>query len=307
MKRVHWFIDTWMFDNRPDEERWRLANAISLLDVDVTYIQFIPHKTNIREIVKTVDDTKINLVYGTHGFLRAMRQTFPNQFRAYCPEDRLKCSNYYTKIPEHMLLNAGGIFMPWKLVKEHPKRIQRMVWGDIGRNGLGQPPRDIFVRPDTGVKTFTGTVLPENDWEYEVNTIDKLSGVTDNTLCYVARTYNIQAEYRFVVVNREVISGSRYRLNDEISLEEVTTNQGDPMAFWLAKEFAETCWQPDVAYTCDVAIVNQIGVTRNVQARIIELNSFSCAGLYYCDYAKVLAAVTQAAIDEDEGKVWIED
>lgn len=308
MKPVHWFIDTCIVKNHEFEFACLrdAMDGLSNKGVQVTYTQYVPFTTRVEDevVLKGLNPDHINLVYGTHGFIRNMRDTFPNQIRAYCPEDRLKCSNYYTKIPREMLLNADGFFMPWKLIKDSPERMRRMIYGDTGRNGLGQPAYDLFVRPDSGVKTFAGTVLPENDWDHEVNAVEKLSSVSDSTLCYVARTHDIQAEYRFVIVNRQVISGSQYRRNGKLN---ICKDIADPQAFYLAQEFALKHWQPDVAYTCDVAIVPSYGVTRDVKAKIVELNSFSCAGLYHCDYAEVFNAVTQAAIDEEDGKVWIED
>jgi len=59
-------------------------------------------------------------------------------------------------------------------------------------------------------------------------------------------------------------------------------------------------WQPDIAYACDVGIVNG-------SPKIIELNSFSSSGFYACDISKIIHAIDRVAIMEYNGDISIGD
>jgi hypothetical protein len=125
-----------------------------------------------------------------------------------------------------------------------------------------------------------------------MNSLEKLQHVMPEDLVVAASARNIFRETRFVIVDGEVVSGSTYGWNGngDIGLPI------DEASIALARAVASNPWQPDRAYTCDVALVDDAGE----KARLIELNSLSCAGLYACDLDKVVAAVSAAALDEWE-------
>jgi hypothetical protein len=75
-----------------------------------------------------------------------------------------------------------------------------------------------------------------------------------------------------------------------------------PICDTMAQKVAEAEWQADRVYICDVALVDSApyeGGTK--QAKIIELNAFSCSGLYACDTYKIVEAVSKAAEQEALG------
>ena len=54
-----------------------------------------------------------------------------------------------------------------------------------------------------------------------------------------------------------------------------------------------TCWQPDPIFSLDIAKANG-------EYAILELNSFSCSGLYACDPLPIVRRVNQLARKEYE-------
>jgi hypothetical protein len=57
---------------------------------------------------------------------------------------------------------------------------------------------------------------------------------------------------------------------------------------FAAQALAATPWRPDEVFMLDVCESGD-------GLRIVELNSFSCSGLYACDLPAVVAAVSEAA------------
>lgn len=126
--------------------------------------------------------------------------------------------------------------------------------------------------------------------DLDIDSLDKLSAVMDETMIMVAPAQNIQGEFRFVVANGRVIAGSEYRWDGKLDIRRDWT----PECEELAQRVASHPWQIDIAYTCDVALLED-------SVKLVELNGFSCAGLYACDLDKVVQGVSEAAIREFNG------
>ena len=63
----------------------------------------------------------------------------------------------------------------------------------------------------------------------------------------------------------------------------------------LVNKIATAEWQADRVYVCDIALLD------NDVAKVIELNAFSSSGLYACDTLKIVEAVSEEALKENEG------
>lgn len=155
------------------------------------------------------------------------------------------------------------------------------------------PQEAMFIKPESGLKEFTGQTVnyPED--------FDKLSPygkIDPSTLCVVAAAKDIKAEFRYVIANRKVITGSEYRWDNKLDVR-IDTH---PACYELAKKVAEADWQADSVYICDVALT---GSMRYPIAKVIELNAFSSSGLYACDTRKVVEAVSSAAMKEWSGEL----
>lgn len=103
----------------------------------------------------------------------------------------------------------------------------------------------------------------------------------------------IKAEFRYVIVNRQVVAKSEYRWDDVLDVR-IDTH---PNCDVVAEQVAKAEWQADSVYVCDVALLP------DDSARVIELNAFSSSGLYACDTLAVAKAVSAAALREFDGDV----
>jgi hypothetical protein len=125
----------------------------------------------------------------------------------------------------------------------------------------------------------------------DVETLKK--SVYPEMICVVAKPRSIEAEFRFVIADRQVVAGSQYRWEDRLDVRLDVL----PICRELAQEVAQREWQADRCYTCDVALLDG-----RSKARIVELNTFSSSGLYACDTEAVVDAVSRAAWREYLGE-----
>jgi hypothetical protein len=140
-----------------------------------------------------------------------------------------------------------------------------------------------FIRPDSGLKQFTGGVFNLSD-------LRSLNGIKSETLVVIAPVKQIDREYRFVVCDNKVITGSQYFEKGEyVSKQKATFNE--EAAYYLECVLENINWLPDQIYTVDVC-------ESESEFNILELNSFSCSNLYHCDLSKVVEAANEVAISE---------
>jgi hypothetical protein len=143
-----------------------------------------------------------------------------------------------------------------------------------------------FLRPTLDAKSFAGTVMTWDEFEAFRSGVASVADVPDATLrlsdrIVAAPLTEIAAEYRFFVIARRVVTGSRYKLGDQVkSVPEVPPE---------VASFAQACvdlWSPNDAFAIDVA-VTPAGL------KVIEVNSANSAGFYACDVGKLVDAVNE--------------
>jgi len=132
-----------------------------------------------------------------------------------------------------------------------------------------------FIRPDSDSKIFDGGVYDAPS----LAEVTERSAVTNSTPVIVASPLNIEAEWRFFVVNREIVGCSEYRRWGRSS------NDGAvPLAaISLAADLASR-WSPADVYCLDLAASgDRIGV--------VEANCFNASRFYSAVIERVLRAV----------------
>lgn len=225
--------------------------------------------------------------YGCIEFLNAIQYYKKNYIpSSYMENDSLSCKHYIPKLPINTYLNEDYIMIPYLEFKNNPERLYNIF-----------NTKNLFIRPDSGLKTFAGTTIDLSDFDYEIRTLDCLTSAVDSTLILLSSIKNIKEEYRIVIGNKKIIASSRYKLNNTLSLKEGAPKE----VLDVAEKMANNKWQPDLVYTCDIAVLD------NGLVKIIELNSFSAAGLYACNLKDVVLGVSKIAELEHAGDLYIED
>lgn len=131
------------------------------------------------------------------------------------------------------------------------------------------PRRPCFVRPDANAKAANGGVI--DSWG--------AARALPNVPLVVAPLRPILAEYRFIIAQGQVCTGSQYRRAGQMDVRIDTA----PAAADLAQE-AAGLYSPLPLFVCDVADTPE-------GTRVVEYNAFSASGLYACDGRAIVAAV----------------
>jgi len=224
------------------------------------------------------------VMFGSIGFVEQRLQNSQATPGAYYSRNRFACSHYMPRIPLELLGNGEGVYLPFADFVRRRDQLYRL----FGASRL-------FVRPDSGIKTFTGFCIEQQSAEFEINSLNQLTSATDETLVLIAPAQEIHAEYRFFIVNGQVVTGSRYHVRGERSIDA----EVDVRCLEVAKQVAQLPWQIDLAYTCDVGLFGE-------EAKVVELNAFSTSGLYACNALRLFDAVGRVAWHECYGELTLE-
>lgn len=272
MSKVNWLLDKDVFREDIDSfaaEITRQGMKYKMLDC--------PPFTSKLDCDQYLDDECV-IFYGSlvhANLVRKWSKWIPGVF--YNP-DAYYCRSYYPAFGE-LLLNSNYVMLPYgELLRRK----------DFLFNTLGQD-KSIFVRPDFGGKSFTGTLVLEEDYELDVKDIG-YGQLEKSALVVVAEPKNIISEWRLLVVNQEIKTGSRYKSNNRLMCD--GTKDKD---YLRALDFAQAVvelYDPDRAWTLDIC------ETKDGKIHVLEIGCFSCSGLYACDKKIVIREVAKAALEE---------
>lgn len=207
-----------------------------------------------------LDDAEVATIFV--GSLRLAKEinTYPVCPGAICNLKNFDCLNYYPSWNDYLLNKDWTITLP-SILKRHCKD--------------GDTTKKFFFRPNEGDKVFTGGLFTKSE-------VVKLR-LEENKVIIQASKKNIRDEYRFLVVDREIVDYTRYSDTPKSGMY-----QGAKLLLENALRNPFT-FLPDRAFTVDIAYSNQTGIG------IIELNSFSCTNLYSMNMDKVVPAINKLA------------
>lgn len=184
-------------------------------------------------------------------------------FKTLAPFDRLRCQVYYAYWGEYLLNNYYTMLPLGDVLRRYEDILVQ----------LGAPTDDLFLRPDTNDKLFVGGVYTPEDIERFLR-----GDMPPETLVLASPAYKIDAEWRFIMHNGKVVTGSLYREHGELfSKEDITP-----------KEFAESIpMYPGLppVYVLDIALCAD-------NYYVIETGTVNCAGFYACDLQKIVEVMT---------------
>ena len=150
---------------------------------------------------------------------------------------------------------------------------------------------DHFIKPSSDLKGFIGGILKKGQTlQNFLSTTTMLPGWLEETLL-VAPVKDIHSEYRFFVVNGEVLAHSLYKK------EEIVTYKGETPFEVLQKahEYSKM-YQPDRVFVMDLALL------KNGNIEIVEYNCFNGSGVYYANMEEVFKALIDIPFDIRFGK-----
>ena len=191
---------------------------------------------------------------------------------SFCPVQSFRCSSWYESARQWLVHQYWHICAANELVATSREIAER----------LGSTDR-LFVRPDSPLKPFSGRVVDVSN--LTLAKLDHGFYYDDETIpVVIAPVQSIGNEWRFVIANREVITGSAY---DPTTRKPVAA-QLNSAAANFASIVAASIPEPANVYILDVCECDD-------QLRLLELNPFGGADLYACDANAIIDAVSYIA------------
>lgn len=268
MTKVKWAISSQIFD-RPGLPK--ITTALDVEGIEYFDAKYI-HSERKYETVPFDPDEDCVVVYGPIQFVRENLRFFPGAFGF---KENVSTSSYMSSLNNDYFFNKDAIWLPFGSILSRKTQLN-CIFGDR-----------IFIRPDSGYKTFTGFSFDiQREIEFELQFIKETTNLADNAMCLLASEKKIDAEYRLVIANKKVIAGSQYSWENRMDVR----IDVDPIAWEFAEKIANEQWQLDHAYVVDIFVSDGV-------ATIGEFNSFSSSGLYNCDRSIIVKEISKLAWD----------
>jgi hypothetical protein len=194
----------------------------------------------------------------------------------FCNFKEYRCSQFYPILGKY-LFNADYIMLPYgDLVRR-----KEFIFDTIGSEG------HVFIRPDSGFKTFTGTLLEQDRFEKDLPNLG-YGAIDPSELVVLAPPRNIQREWRIFATKEGVITGSLYRVGEEKQLSKDVPQE----VYDYANEIAtKGGYWPDPVFSIDICR----GKDDNLY--LLEFGCFSSSGTYHSNSDLLASVVSKKAIE----------
>lgn len=182
---------------------------------------------------------------------------------------------------------------------------QLAKWGDLMLNADADvvPFKDVvfedmaFLRPIHDSKVFAGRVFDWAefaDWQHKVAVLEEDFGnsLTKDTLVQVCKPKKIHAEYRFWVVDAQIVTYSLYKRGDRVQYSSDVDQHVIAFATQCIRHgditLAVRTFAPQIhdAYVLDVCETPD-------GMKIVEVNTINAAGFYAGDVQKLIMALEE--------------
>lgn len=263
----------WLLSNLGSEDVEPLRQAIKNQDLELVFVE--NHLNNSFLDYFNEDDCVIYfgpLLLGS--LIKHRAKWVPG---VYYNIPQYKCTYYYPRLSQ-FLLNSDYIMMPYgELVRR-----KDFIYETLGVQDT------VFIRPDSGSKSFTGTVFYKEEFE---NRLDKLcyGQLEPEELVVIATPQNLDGEWRLICVDGKIITGSQYKNKLGLKVKSYV-----PQEVWeYGQQVADASFNPDRAYCIDIGYREHYN-----DYKLIEIGCFSCAGLYASNRDIIVEEVSRIALEE---------
>lgn len=271
---------TWIIENFSKEQSFKeLTDAVEslgypLIKIDGDYKKEILSPLNFNNLGFAKNCVIAN---GTIKICKMIRQELNNYCQPVIYSDfpKYKCSSYYSHFGPY-LFNDKYCLMSLKELE----RQKFDVWGQYGKDAL------IFIRPDDGDKPFQAGLLDLLD----LGKFIENHGDCWHDLILVSTPKNIKWEGRFICSkHKEIIAYSTYRFQGQVT----KIPSVPPKSLEFCKEILNKVnYIPDSVFCLDLCEDNDENYW------LMELTSFSSAGLYASNKIDIIKRVSEIAWED---------
>lgn len=255
----------WIIENLTKEKSYLdLADAAERAGVDVVKINRDYNHSLIEGVQNEVVVISASIEMGKILYGRLKRQNCA--ILSYCSWEKYLCTNYYPHFGD-LSFNDNYVIVPLSEIS----RRKWFFWGLFGKEGV------IFMRPDDGDKPFKAGLWDIQDWDREYEQLEN-----KDQLVIVSSPKNIHGEWRFLCNDKkEIIAVSSYRFQNLITRVPSAPQE----AYDICNKVLDRGYFPDPLFCVDVALDS------DKNGWLMELTSFSSAGLYEMDKDLVVKGV----------------
>lgn len=150
----------------------------------------------------------------------------------------------------------------------------------------------MFIRPLLDDKSFSGQVMTWkefSDWWTKLVKMQETGDYTTlplNTQIVLSKLKPIEKEYRFIIVDGKVITGSLYKLGDNVLHSREIDLNVETFAMSCVAPMSLSSWNPARAFALDVAVSDG-------KPYVLEIGGINSVGLYACDTQKIIGAIEE--------------
>lgn len=256
------FIQKNIFDNT-----YQIVEAAKSLDIETKLVKI----DDFDQItLDHLDETDI-VALGSVEFIQQGKRDLPvDPFAWYEDEvfDSLQLHTYY----KDYILNKDFSFVPFGNLKDLKWQLFRTFARET----------EIFMRPNSGAKSFTGGTFDLVNFDSEIDAIKEETKISDRDLVLVSSVKNILAEFRLICFDNEIIGHSTYKYGG--LLTEIKSVPKEVLDFWGLAVY-DIGWIPQKFYTVDIVMDN------NGVYHVLEFNCLNSSNWYAADVKSVLEKI----------------
>lgn len=259
MRALNWILQTNLINQNVVDT---IRTALQLDNVSFEEIKIIPFSDELPSIKNQTD---FNIFYGSTTLILNAYKDKKFSEGVFLDTGKFNIENYITKWGINMLNYDSEILTFEEFAKR--KLDDNSIW---------------FLRPVEDDKSFTGTTMKFYDIKHFNDELTQSNNpyLTVKTRISVSSKKIIEKEWRHFIVNKKIISSSRYLKNGQLDIS--TTDIPDELI-----EFVEKCcieYVPHDIFVMDTAYCNG-------KYSIIECNCFNGTGFYKHDIVAIIRAV----------------
>ena len=278
---MFWVVQENLYNEQGQRDLLRTLNRLSIPHIEVKFLPFLRKLVDNQLDINTIEDVEnlpepnfptgdgLVMVCGAIALARVATE------RGWVPGSFIN-ENFHTSMwQKHLgdhLLNAGSRIITLK---------------EFGRMLRHTPPETHltakFIRPCNDDKAFTGLVVEAGQLKFWCNQLlaEALNTgrFTSDLELAISEPQELHGEFRFFVVDGRVVTGSRYRLGNQVLYSE----EIPPHILKFSQQMVDL-WQPARAFVIDIA-------ETPMGPRVIEINNFNSAGFYASNVGKIVEAI----------------
>ena len=261
---------TWLIDCYPDRRRGRppaLVDAAHAMGHTIFAYRNddIDAQLDLSDYLAVRDETPpLTLFRGSHAAVKMMEKQTQRAPGAF-----LHATNFF---PEVYCQKYGDMTIS--------RTFRVTTYSDYAANGPGFACDKYFIKPSQEAKLFSGTVMAigEDLGDRHYHFHRSWTQPDPEASVFIAPHVDLGREWRFVVIDGRVVTGSQYRSERGANPTDIPV---ETLAFAQA---AADVWQPMPVFALDVA-------ERPGGYGVVEVNQFGTSGLYECDQSAIVTAL----------------